>query len=62
MIMPVMVRRPGAHTHPVAKSVKIAKVRDAVERYRAAQSDVEAEGNAGLAALLALRADTHRSR
>ena len=41
---------------------EIAKVRDAVERYRAAQSDVEAEGNAGLAALLALRADTHRSR
>jgi|SRR5680860_1135218 len=41
---------------------EIAKVRAAVERYRAARSDVEAEGNAGLAALLARRADTHRSR
>ncbi|TWP32179.1 DUF6788 family protein [Leekyejoonella antrihumi] len=34
----------------------VAKVRVAVERYRSAQADLEAEGNAGLAALLARRA------
>src|SRR5680860_1586637 len=35
---------------------EIAKVRAAVERYRAAQAEVAAEGNAGLAALLSSRA------
>jgi len=41
---------------------EIAKVRAAVERYRAAQSDLEAEGNAGLAALLSRRAGAPRAR
>lgn len=41
---------------------EVAKVRAAVERYRAAQADLEAEGNAGLAALLARRADARRTR
>lgn len=41
---------------------EVAKVRAAVERYRAAQADLEAEGNAGLAALLARRAAAHRAR
>ncbi len=34
---------------------EIDKVRAAVERYRSAQADLEAEGNAGLQALLATR-------
>lgn len=41
---------------------EVAKVRAAVERYRAAQADLEAEGNAGLAALLARRAAARRAR
>lgn len=41
---------------------EVAKVRAAVERYRAAQADLEAEGNAGLAAVLARRADARRTR
>lgn len=40
----------------------VAKVRAAVERYRAAQADLEAEGNTGLSALLARRADARRAR
>lgn len=41
---------------------EIARVRAAVERYRAEQAALEAEGNAGLAALLARRADARRAR
>lgn len=41
---------------------EVAKVRAAVKRYRAAQADLEAEGNAGLAALLARRTDARRAR
>jgi len=41
---------------------EIAKVRAAVERYRAAQAEVAAEGNAGLAALLSSRASARRAR
>jgi hypothetical protein len=40
----------------------VAKVRAAVERYRAAQADLEEQGNAGLAALLAARTATRRVR
>jgi hypothetical protein len=39
---------------------EVARVRAAVERYRAAQADLEAEADAGLAALLARR--TGRAR
>ena len=41
---------------------ELAKVRAAVERYRAARADLEAEGNAGPAALLSRRAGTRRAR
>ena len=41
---------------------EIAEVRAAVERYRAAQADLEAEGNAGLAVLLTRRAGTRRAQ
>ena len=41
---------------------EIAKVRAAVERYRAARGELEAEGNAGLAALLSSRASARRAR
>lgn len=45
---------------------EVAQVRAAVERYRAAQADLEARGNAGLEALLAKRANrasgTRRAR
>lgn len=40
----------------------VPKVRAAVERYRAAQAALEEQGNAGLAALLARRDQTRRSR
>jgi hypothetical protein len=40
----------------------IEKVRAAVARYRAAQAQVEEQGNAGLAALLTRRAATRRGR
>ncbi|MEI6624251.1 MAG: DUF6788 family protein [Actinomycetes bacterium] len=41
---------------------EIEAVRAAVERYRAAAAKLENEGNAGLATLLARRADTRRAR
>ncbi|WP_186526381.1 DUF6788 family protein [Leekyejoonella antrihumi] len=41
---------------------EIAKVRAAVQRYRAAQSRLEDQGNAGLAALLTRRAAARRAR
>ena len=41
---------------------EVAKVRASVERYRAAQAELEAEGNAGLAALLAGRGGTRQGR
>jgi hypothetical protein len=40
----------------------IEKVRAAVARYRAAQAQLEEQGNAGLAALLTRRAATRRGR
>lgn len=49
------------HTAMLAPQ-EIAKVRAAVERYRAAQAKLEDEGNAGLAALLERRAGVRRSR
>ena len=41
---------------------QIAPVRAAVERYRAAQGKLEVQGNAGLAALLASKADLRQGR
>jgi hypothetical protein len=41
---------------------EVAAVRAAVERYRAALAKLEAQGNAGLAALLAHRAGNGRRR
>lgn len=41
---------------------EIEKVRAAVARYRAAQGELEATGNAGLAALLTRRAGARRAR
>lgn len=41
---------------------EIAKVRAAVGRYRTAASELENEGNAGLAALLSSRAGARRAR
>ena len=49
------------HTAMLAPQ-EIAKVRAAVERYRAAQAKLEDEGNAGLAALLERRAGARRAR
>jgi hypothetical protein len=41
---------------------EVAKVRAAVEWYRAAQDKLEEQGNAGLAALLARRTTARRAR
>jgi hypothetical protein len=41
---------------------EIAPVRTAVERYRAAQSALEAEGNSGLEALISARATARQGR
>jgi hypothetical protein len=41
---------------------EVAAVRAATERYRAAQARIEEAGNAGLAALLARRADTRSGK
>jgi len=40
----------------------VERVRAAVERYRAAQAELEAQGNAGLEALLATRARSRADR
>ena len=41
---------------------QIAPVRAAVERYRTAQAKLEVQGNAGLAALLASKAELRQAR
>jgi hypothetical protein len=41
---------------------QVAAVRAAVQRYRAAQQRLEAEGNTGLATLLSARAGARRAR
>lgn len=41
---------------------EVAKVRAAVQRYRAAREKLESEGNTGLAALLSTRAGARRGR
>lgn len=52
----------GRNRTVMLTAAEVKQVRAAVERYRAAQATLEAQGNAGLAALLARRASRRTGR
>lgn len=52
----------GANHTVMLAADEVASIRAAVERYRAAQAKLEDQGNAGLAVVLARRADARRAR
>jgi len=52
----------GRNRTVMLSTEQLGPVRAAVERYRAAQAKLEAQGNAGLTALLASKAELRRAR